>query len=219
MNQQKYIPNISDILFHGCEFLDIKVSETAISGMLRYLDLLRYWNSKINLTSVVGPQKIAATHFLDSLTIFKVWPLDSRAHFLDIGSGAGFPGLVLKIVDDSLSVTLLDKNPKRIVFLKLVTKELGLRGVSFINATFQDFFQNRVSNVFDVISFRALPKKSMKFLNFNKVLSSSGSIIRMYSQPYCLKEIQVKGFHEVDRWIGILPYFDLNRTVIRYQID
>ncbi|MGO9739648.1 MAG: 16S rRNA (guanine(527)-N(7))-methyltransferase RsmG [Desulfomonilaceae bacterium] len=219
MTQPKCLPNISDILSDGCEYLGIEVSDSSVSNMLTYLELLRYWNSKFNLTSIIDANKIAVCHFLDSLTIFKVWRLNSKAHFLDIGAGAGFPGLVIKIVDESLSVALLDKNSKRIVFLKLVAKELGLQGISFINLQFQDYFQSHVSNKFDVVSFRALPKKAMKFLNIGKILNSGGSVIRMYSGQPDAEKTEFIGYHRVESWNGVLPYLNLNRCVIRYQID
>ncbi len=219
MTQPKCLPNISDILSDGCESLGIGVSDSSISNMLIYLELLRYWNSRFNLTSIADAKKIAVFHFLDSLTIFKVLPLNSKAHFLDIGAGAGFPGLVIKIVDDSLFMALLDKNPKRIVFLKLVAKELGLTTIKFINLQFQDYFKSHISNKFDVVSFRALPKKSLKYVNIPRILNSGGSVIRMYSGQPGVKETEFVGYHRVESWTGKLPYFNLSRCVIRYQLD
>ena len=219
MSQQKYLPNISDILSDGCESLGIEVSDSSFSNMLIYVELLQYWNSKFNLTSITDASRIAVCHFLDSLTIFKVWSLNSGAHFLDIGSGAGFPGLVIKIADESLSIALLDKNPKRIVFLKLVAKELGLQGVSFINLQFQEYFQSHVFDKFDVVSFRALPKKAMRFLNIRKILNSDGSVIRMFSGQPDVSETEFSGYHQVESWNGKLPYLNLNRSVIRFQRD
>lgn len=217
MTRQKYLPEPSIILLEGSKALGIRLSEEVISKMLRYIDLLKTWNSKFNLTSINDPQKIAVAHFLDSLTIFMVWRDHANASFLDIGTGAGFPGLVLKIVDESILLTLLDKNTKRIVFLKLVANEFNLSGVSFINSPFQDFSQESVHYLYDIVSFRAMPKRVMRFLDLDKVLSKSGSLIRMYSGVAVIENTEPKGFHEIERWSGRLPYFELARTVIRYQ--
>jgi 16S rRNA (guanine527-N7)-methyltransferase len=217
MTQQKYLPKPSIILLEGSKALGIQLTEEAIFNMLRYIDLLKSWNSKFNLTSINESQKIAVAHFLDSLTIFMVWRDHANVSLLDIGTGAGFPGLVLKIVDESIGLTLLDKNPKRIVFLKLVANELNISGVSFINLPVQDFIQKPVHYLYDTVSFRAMPKKVMRFLDLDKVLSNSGSLIRMYSGLADIDKTELRGFREIERWTGCLPYFEFERTVIRYQ--
>ncbi len=216
MTRQKF-PNIRELLSGGCVLLDIPVSDSAISKMIIYLELLMYWNTKVNLTSISDPEAIAVAHFLDSLTVFKVWPLNSKAHILDLGSGAGFPGLVLKIVDDSLSVTLVDKNPKRIVFLKMLAKELGLSSISFVNLEFKEFFKNFSSQKFDVVSFRALPKKTLKFLDIGKVLRPSGYLIKMFSKLPKNHLTHIENYKEVQCWTGVLPYLGLDRSVVLYQ--
>ncbi len=139
--------------------LDISLSERAIINMVRHMELLIKWGSKFNLTSIKDPTKIVVAHFLDSLTLFNVWRSNFGAHLLDLGTGAGFPGLVVKTASENIKLTLLDKNPRKIVFLKLVSKELGLSDISFTNTTFQNYFALSPRTFFDVICFRALPKK------------------------------------------------------------
>ena len=137
---------------------------------------------------------------------------------LDIGSGAGFPGMVLKIADESIQLTLLDKNPKRILFLKEVARELDLSSIIFLNRSLQDLEKNEISRLFDIVTFRALPKKSMRFINLKRILAPTGSVVRMYSESEGKSEPIFSFLVEVSRWNGFLPYYDLKRTVVRYSL-
>ena len=215
MTQQKTCPDLFTILSEGARFLRIPVTEPAFSKMIKYIELLGSWNQKVNLTAITDPRRIAVVHFLDSLTIFKVWEDSSGKNLLDIGSGAGFPGLVLKIVDDSIRLTLLDKSSKRIVFMKHVARELGLSDIRFVNRTTEDFFSSERSQSFDVVTFRAFPKPSLDSLDVKRFLLPHGSLIRMYSESP--DKSQTLLLHENCRWEGFLPYFNLKRTVIRYS--
>jgi 16S rRNA (guanine527-N7)-methyltransferase len=91
-----------------------------------YATLLVEWNEKINLTAVVDPEGIAAKHFLDSILILKYYDIPQGEKIIDIGTGAGFPGVPLKIMRPDLNLTLLDGLNKRLVFLTEVTQKLGL---------------------------------------------------------------------------------------------
>ncbi|WBY64460.1 16S rRNA (guanine(527)-N(7))-methyltransferase RsmG [Thermocaproicibacter melissae] len=91
-----------------------------------YASLLTEWNEKINLTAVVDPEGIAAKHFLDSILILKYYDIPQGEKMIDVGTGAGFPGVPLKIMRPDLQLTLLDGLNKRLVFLAELTKKLGL---------------------------------------------------------------------------------------------
>ena len=218
MTQLKTCPDLFTILSEGARFLRIPVRKPAFSKMISYIDLLISWNKKVNLTSITDPKRIAVVHFLDSLTIFKVWKDTSGEKLLDIGSGAGFPGLVLKIADDSIKLTLLDKSSKRIVFMKHVAKELGLSDIRFVNRTTQDYFSSQTNCLFDIVTFRALPKDGLHSLDANRFLLSRGSLIRMYSEAPASLESEFLFLNECRRWEGFLPYLNLKRTVIRYSL-
>jgi 16S rRNA (guanine527-N7)-methyltransferase len=197
--------------------LNIKVSETAIFNMVKHMDLLIKWAGKFNLTSINNPEKIVVAHFLDSLTIFNVWEPRENDFLLDVGTGAGFPGLVLKSTVESFKLTLLDKSPKKMIFLKVVSKELGISDISFVNKTLQDYFSEEPRTLFDVICFRALPKKNRIFIEPHKFLKHNGSIIEMYSKSPEQSKKPFPGFKEIQRWSGKLPLFNFGRTVIRFQ--
>ena len=95
MTRQKNLPiDPYYLIIDGCRILNIPLNEKAAEKMIRHMELIRIWGTRINLTAVTEPREMAIRHFLDSLTVFKVIQLGSGLRILDIGSGAGFPGLV-----------------------------------------------------------------------------------------------------------------------------
>lgn len=103
----------------------------------RYAEMLRERNEKINLTAITEPEEVKVKHFLDSCSAAELLP--GGASVLDIGSGAGFPGLPLKIVRPDLTVTLLDSVNKKVAFVSDVVAELKLNGVTAVHARIEDF--------------------------------------------------------------------------------
>ena len=106
--------------------LYIKLDNEAIERFKRYAELLVEWNEKMNLTAITDPDGIAVKHFADCLSIFKYADIKSGASVIDVGTGAGFPGVVMKIARPDIELTLLDSLAKRITFLDELCKELGL---------------------------------------------------------------------------------------------
>jgi len=104
----------------------ITLSEEQISQLERYYELLCEWNEKINLTAITDPKGVAVKHFADSLSIFNYINVPQNARVIDVGTGAGFPGLVLKIARPDINLTLLDSLQKRLNFLQVVCNELNL---------------------------------------------------------------------------------------------
>lgn len=104
----------------------ITLSEEQISQLERYYELLCEWNEKINLTAITDPKGVAVKHFADSLSIFNYINVPQNARVIDVGTGAGFPGLVLKIARPDIKLTLLDSLQKRLNFLQVVCNELNL---------------------------------------------------------------------------------------------
>ena len=105
----------------------IIVSEAACEKFDRYAELLVEWNQKMNLTAVTEPQDIVLKHFVDSITALTVLPEKTGLSLIDVGTGAGFPGIPLAIMREDIELTLLDSLNKRLVFLKEVCDALGIR--------------------------------------------------------------------------------------------
>ena len=104
----------------------IKLNEEQLSQLERYYELLCEWNEKINLTAITDPKGVAVKHFADSLSIFNYINVPQNARVIDVGTGAGFPGVVLKIARPDIQLTLLDSLQKRLNFLSVVCDELNL---------------------------------------------------------------------------------------------
>ena len=122
-----------DILIRELDLLDIKIGDKAIEKLCTYYDLLIKWNEKINLTAITEPKDVALKHFCDSLTILKHIEVEQNSRIIDVGTGAGFPGLVLKIARPDIKLTLLDSLNKRLIFLSEVCEKLGLKEVETVH--------------------------------------------------------------------------------------
>ena len=143
-----------------CNKLGINLTNEQINNLNRYYELLVEYNKVMNLTGITKKEEVYLKHFYDSLTIVKEVNLNEEKSLCDIGTGAGFPGLVLKIVFPNLKVTLLDSLNKRIEFLKAVINELNLKNIEAIHTRVEEYaLQNR--NKFDVTTARAVAHLSV----------------------------------------------------------
>ena len=109
-----------------CESFGLTLDETATKRLNRYGNLLIEWNEKMNLTAITEPEEVLYKHFLDCLLFFKNVSVQKGATVIDVGTGAGFPGLVLKIARPDIKLTLMDGLNKRLTFLNAVLEDLGL---------------------------------------------------------------------------------------------
>jgi 16S rRNA (guanine527-N7)-methyltransferase len=119
-----------NLLERGARALNLDLTPEQINQFLAYLDLLLKWNRKMNLTALRTPAEIISRHFLDSLLLLPHLPQNAR--LLDIGSGAGFPGLPLKIARPGLTIDLVEATAKKASFLKEAVRRLGLSGMNVI---------------------------------------------------------------------------------------
>lgn len=125
-----------DILKSGFDKLNIPYDDKKLSQLTQYVRLLKEWNEKINLTSITEDSEIAVKHFIDSASALTTGKVCGRV--IDVGTGAGFPGLVLKIMQPDIKLTLLDSLNKRLTFLKDVTEQIGISDVEFIHSRAED---------------------------------------------------------------------------------
>lgn len=137
--------------------LGISLSEAQIAQFLTYYEMLTEWNEKMNLTAITEYEDVMKKHFLDSISLIKAYPVLEKHTVIDVGTGAGFPGLALKIAYPQLEVTLLDSLNKRIQFLNAVIQELGLEGVQTIHGRAEDFAKpDKLREKFDLCVSRAV---------------------------------------------------------------
>lgn len=114
-----------DLLREHVASFGVSLDTSQLEAFDRYAALLVEWNKKMNLTAITEPGEIVVKHFVDSLTLLSVYPIPEGARLIDVGTGAGFPSVPLKIARPDLQLTLLDSLNKRIIFLRVLSEVLG----------------------------------------------------------------------------------------------
>lgn len=132
---------MKNLLKNACNELNLKIDDNQIDEFLKYKQLLLEWNEKINLTAITDDKEIILKHFVDCLTVCKFIDFNNKT-FIDVGTGAGFPALPIKIFCKSSAPTLLDSLNKRINFLKTVGNELNLQNITYIHSRAEDAGQD-----------------------------------------------------------------------------
>lgn len=148
MNKNDFINELNKI--------DIILSDYQLNQLDKYYNILAEYNKNINLTTITDYNQVLLKHFYDSLTITKAIELTNQK-VCDIGTGAGFPGIVLKIAYPNLKITLVESLTKRCAFLNEVIKKLGLEDIKVVNQRAEEFSQNNIE-YFDIITSRAVAK-------------------------------------------------------------
>lgn len=154
MNKEEFIKELNKI--------DVNLSETQLEQLEIYCNDLIKYNEHTNLTAIKEKEEIYLKHFYDSLTLALTTDFNKVNNLLDIGTGAGFPGLVLKIAFPNLKVTLLDSNNKKTKFLEYITDTLKLTDVEIINDRSEKYIENKREN-YDIVTARAV--KNLPVLN------------------------------------------------------
>lgn len=147
MTQNKFIEEVTK--------LGIEITNTKLQQLERYYELLIKYNKVMNLTGITEKEDVYLKHFYDSLTISKIIDLNSENSLCDLGSGAGFPGIVIKIFYPNLNIVLIDSLNKRVKFLNNVIEELRLENIKAIHARIEDYSKEN-KELFDVVTARAV---------------------------------------------------------------
>ncbi|MDU2197652.1 MAG: 16S rRNA (guanine(527)-N(7))-methyltransferase RsmG [Peptostreptococcaceae bacterium] len=146
-----------DILRQGIKDFGIEVNDQMISDLKTYREILVDWNQKMNLTGIEEEKEVFIKHFLDSISAVSNGYIKDGISLIDVGTGAGFPGLPLKICLQNIKLTLLDSLNKRINFLQEVSNTVNLKDVEFIHGRAEDFGKNSdYREQYDVATARAV---------------------------------------------------------------
>ncbi len=141
--------------------LDVALSECQMKQFIRYYEMLVEWNQVMNLTAITEYEDVIKKHFVDSVSLIRAFDVNNESYVIDVGTGAGFPGLALKIAFPGLKVTLLDSLNKRVQFLNAVIEELGLYGVDTVHGRAEDFAKpGKLRESFDLCVSRAVANLS-----------------------------------------------------------
>lgn len=201
--------------------LNIEPTQKQLEQLNRYYELIVEYNKVMNLTGITEKEQVYLKHFYDSLTIAKVIDLNKEESLCDIGTGAGFPGIVLKILFPNLKITLIDSLNKRIEFLKIVIKELNLNNIEAIHTRAEEYAIKNIEK-FDVVTSRAvaplniLLELSIPLLKINKYfISYKGNISReIIESENALKQLDSK-IDKIEEFE--LPKENSNRTIIKIK--
>lgn len=158
------------------EYMDI--DNVSAEKFAVYMELLREWNEKINLTAITDEEGILVKHFFDSCSISEF--VDNNSKIIDVGTGAGFPGLPLKIVNDTLNLTLVDSLNKRIKFLNEVKNKLGLKNVETVHSRAEDVgIDNKYREKYDFAVSRAVAELRILVEYLLPLVKVGGKVIAM----------------------------------------
>ena len=149
-------------LCHAAGIYGLSLTEQQMEQFHCYYELLIEWNQRMNLTAITEPREVAVKHMIDSLSAYEDKIFKPNASLADVGTGAGFPGIPLKIFRPDLELTLLDSLNKRVHFLQTVVDELGLTGVSCVHARAEEAArQKELREQFDIVASRAVARLSV----------------------------------------------------------
>ena len=166
MNREEFVEEL--------EKLGITLTTEQEIKLEKFYNLLIEWNQKINLTRIMEKEDVYLKHFYDSLTITKVVDLSKIETLCDVGTGAGFPGIVLKIVYPNLKITLVDSLLKRVNYLNIIIKELELENIKAIHTRGED-----LKETFDIVTARAVANIEKLLIYTMHLVNKNGSLIAM----------------------------------------
>ena len=194
--------------------LGITPTEEQLQKLEKFYQLLIEWNQKINLTRIIEKEDVYLKHFYDSLTIVKEVDFSKVNTLCDVGTGAGFPGIVLKIFYPNLKITLIDSLLKRVNYLNEIIKELELKDIEAIHTRAEDYHET-----FDVVTARAvaniekLLKYTMHLVNKNgKLIAMKGNIEEELTEEVKKKINKKYKIEKINKFL--LPIENSNRSLI-----
>lgn len=210
---------IKDILKTGGKEFGLSIGNNEADLFLKYLKELKDWNKKINLTAIKEDRDIVIRHFLDSLTLAPF--LSGEETILDIGSGAGFPGIPLKIIIPSLRITLMDSVAKKVVFMRHIIWTLGLKDIEAVQGRGEDVKTiKRFEACFDIVTSRAFAELG-RFLDIAMPYAKKGGILLSLKGPKGPKEIEGLKRRDDLEYIQTksvkLPFSDVITTILSFK--
>lgn len=212
MNEQQFIQALAEKGIH--------LSDQQIQQFRTYFELLVEWNEKMNLTAITDQQEVYLKHFYDSISAAFYVDFTQPLEVCDVGAGAGFPSLPMKICFPEMRVTIVDSLNKRIQFLKHLSSELGLNHVEFVHARAEEFGQNPVYREnFDVVTARAVARLSVLAELCVPLVKVGGRFVAMKAASAqdelkdAKKALTVLGVEKKDQFNFQLPEENSDRTI------
>lgn len=214
MEEDEFYKKIKEVFNKG----NIEITRIQAEKFYLYMKELLEWNEKINLTAITDENEIIIKHFMDSVTILN--KIENKRNIIDIGTGAGFPGIPIAIMNEKIEITLLDSLNKRIIFLNDIIKKLNLNNVKAIHGRAEDIAHNiEYREKYDIVTSRAVAPLNtlleymlpfnkvdgicicMKGSNIDEIVNANKSIKELGGEMNCIEKI-------------ILPNTDMERNLI-----
>ena len=213
MNKEQFLQELENI--------NIKLEPKQLVQLDKFYEILVEWNQKINLTSIVDEKEVYLKHFYDSLTLAKAIDFSKEIEICDVGTGAGFPGIVLKIVFPNIKITLIDSLNKRIKYLNEVINELNLKNIEALHYRMEEYSRLNEEK-FDYIVSRAVSNINVITEISIKSLKIEGSIILMKANAELELQNIEKKLQKLNAKINDIIKFKLpiensNRTLIKIE--
>lgn len=212
--------NINDFI-NELKKINIEINNNQLKQLNRYYELLVEYNEKMNLTGITEKNQVYLKHFYDSLTINKIIDLNTIQTLCDVGTGAGFPGMVIKILFPKIKITLVDSLNKRIEFLNVVINELGLENIDTLHSRIEDYGKN-TREIFDVVTARAVAPLNV-LLEYCTPLVKCGKYFIPLKANISREILEIdSALKELNSTIEekcefLLPYEESQRTLIKFK--
>ena len=210
---------LEELLIKGLTHYKTEISDTQVEQFEKYMELLKEWNKKLNLTEIEDDREIVIMHFIDSISIVP-YISNENIKIIDVGTGAGFPGIPLKIVNPKNDITLLDSLDKRIKFLNEVINAVNITQISAIHGRAEDFGANPVyREKYDIAVARAvsnlpvLLEYCLPFVKINGIfIAMKGSNTEEFDN--CNKALDILGgkIEKIEKME--LPFTNIERNVV-----
>ena len=213
------------------EKLNIIYDEDKLQKLDTYFNFLIEYNLHTNITRVVDKEDVYLKHFFDSLTLVKAVDLNSIKNILDIGSGAGFPGVVLKIFYPDINITILDSNNKKTKFVTQLIEKLNLNKITVVNDRAENYMANNINKYdlcvsravafIDIISSLSLPfiKKDGKVILMKGNMDNEIKILNNHQKELNIEKYEIINFNlndNLERNLVILHKHDETKNIVNY---
>ncbi len=212
------------LLISGAKDFNIVLSDEQVNQFFRYKELLQDWNTRMNLTAITEDREVMTKHFLDCMSIHEAIDMNTQKTLIDVGTGAGFPGMVLKIAFPHIEVTLVDALKKRLNFLETVISELNLSGIVCVHSRAEDLGKNKAyREKFDICASRAvanlavLSEYTLPFVKVNGYMMALKGQKLDDELEQSKKAISILG-GELEAIVdAAIPFTDLNHKIAKIK--